>query len=356
MTINLDNRDAILTLDTKKMLYSMELLGKQVQEVLEQVANVSIPKNYRSCDRVVVAGMGGSTLGSHIVKSLFANEMSVPLEIVNDYHLPAYVNKKTLVVVSSYSGNTEETLAALEEAVKKNAKLLVITSGGTLGELAKKKKIPALVFTTLNNPCGSPRMGLGYSIIGQIALLAKAGVIHLRPNTIENLSPTMEKFTALFGVATPKEKNAAKDLAGQLKSRTVWSVGAEHLVGSVRAMTNQINENAKRFGGFFFLPELNHHLMEGLRHPKTNPDQLVFLFLESALYDRRISKRIEITKKILGLNKIKFLSYRLEAKDKLSQALECLIFGSYLSFYTAMLEDIDPTAVPFVDYLKTGLK
>ncbi|OGH68478.1 MAG: hypothetical protein A3I29_03960 [Candidatus Magasanikbacteria bacterium RIFCSPLOWO2_02_FULL_44_11] len=356
MTISLDNRRDIEQLDSKKMLRSLELLGEQVREVLGQAKKVVIPKNYQACDTIVVLGMGGSTLGSHIIKSIFDKELSQPLEIVNGYHLPAYTNKKTLVVASSYSGNTEEVLSALKEAQKKKCKIMIITSGGELAAKAVKYKLPALIFTTKNNPCGSPRMGLGYSILGQMILLSRAGVIKLTPKTIKEILATLDTFIARFGVATPLAENPAKQLATQLDKRLVWYIGAEHLSGTAHTMANQLNENAKRFGRYFLIPELNHHLMEGLAHPQKNPEILSFVFLESSLYDPRVSKRFTITKDIVTKNKIPFTSYQAQSKTKLLQAVEVLVFGSYVSFYQAISGGLDPTAIPFVDYFKAALK
>ncbi|MBU0546186.1 hypothetical protein KKA13_02935, partial [Patescibacteria group bacterium] len=115
-------------------------------------------------------------------------------------------------------------------------------------------------------------------------------------------------------------------------------------------------ENAKRFAGFFLFPELNHHLVEGLSYPKTNSSRLVFVLFESALYDLRVQKRYEITKKIFDKNNIKYLEYKCQEKDKIAQVCELLVLSGYLSFYSAMVEGIDPTAIPNVDFLKDNLK
>lgn len=354
--INLDNREQIEALDSKKMLQSLELLSDQVREVTLIAELVKMPSAYKNCDRIVVLGMGGSTLGSHIVKSVFADELAQPLEIVNGYAVPAFVNKKTLVLVSSYSGGTEEPLAAMQAALKQGAKVMVITSGGTLADAAKKHTLPALIFTTKNNPCGSPRMGLGYSIIGQIILFSKAGVIGLNNTMLNSILKTLEYFDALCGVETDTVDNPAKLLAKAIGTRSVWYVGAEHLAGSAHTAANQLNENAKRFGGYFLIPELNHHLMEGLMYPKTNANTMAFVLLESGLYDKRIQKRFSIMQDITKKNGVDSLVYKLESKTPLLQAVESLVVGSYVSFYLAMLEGIDPTAIPFVDFFKAALK
>src|SRR3989338_8168150 len=165
----LDNLKKIKKLDSQNMLGSLELLGEQVKQITSG-KKIALPKSYRGIRNVVVLGMGGSTLGSHVIKSLYADTLKIPVEILNGYALPAFVNTKTLVIVSSYSGTTEEPLAAGKQALAKKAHVVTISSGGTLASWAKKNKLPALLFTTENNPCGSPRMGLGYSIVGQLLI------------------------------------------------------------------------------------------------------------------------------------------------------------------------------------------
>ncbi|PIT88286.1 MAG: hypothetical protein COU29_03400 [Candidatus Magasanikbacteria bacterium CG10_big_fil_rev_8_21_14_0_10_36_32] len=352
----LDNLTEIRKLDVKNMLGSLESLSKQAEEVAQAAAELNLPTDYKNIQRVVFLGMGGSTLGAHIIKYLFREEMLVILDIVNDYHIPAYVDDKTLVVVSSYSGGTEEPLAAMEEAMSKKAKLVIITAGGKLAEQSRDLKIPAIVFTTKNNPCNSPRMGLGYSVFGQIILLSKIGVLKINQEEIDKAVQTIENYNGIFGVVNAQADNPAKSIAVAIGDRSVWCVGAEHLSANAHVVANQINENAKRMAGYYLIPELNHHLMEGMIFPKNNPQNIIFILLESVLYDERVIKRYEVTKTVLDKNKIGYVSYQCQGKDKFSQVCEMLVLSGYLSFYLAMLEGIDPTAIPFVDYFKQQLK
>ncbi len=364
----LDDKAKILQLDSKNMLGSIQLLGKQVEEVLAQAKKVKIPATYKKANNLVVLGMGGSALGAHLIKSVFLDSLKISVEIVNGYKTPGFVNEKSLVIASSYSGSTEEILSAVVDAKKKKAKILIICSGGKLADWVKQNKVPALIFSTNNNPCGSPRMGLGYSIFGQIALLANAGILKLSPAEIKNAIQTISKFNLLFGVDNPEEKparttdavqsggNPAKQLATSLANKSVWYLASEHLAGNAHIAANQMNENAKRFGGFFIVPEMNHHLMEGTPYPESNKNDIKFVLLESKLYDKRVQKRYEITKQVLDNKKISFTSYLCQENKRLLQACEVLVLGSYVSFYSAMLQGIDPTAIPLVDFFKAQLK
>ena len=352
----LDNKEKIRQLDSKNMLGSIELLGSQVEEVLTQAKKVKIPLAYKKVGNLVVLGMGGSALGAHLIKSVFFKNLKIPVEIINGYEAPGFVNEKSLVIASSYSGSTEEVVNSVADARKKKAKILVICSGGKLADWAKKNKIPVLIFTTNNNPCGSPRMGLGYSIFGQIALLANVGLIKLSFSEIKNSLQTIAKYNALFGVDNLEAKNLAKQLTESLFGKSVWYAASQHLSGNAHIAANQMNENAKRFAGYFIMPELNHHLMEGMIYPESNKNNIKMILLESALYDKRVQKRYEITKQILDKNGIGHSSYVVQEKSRLLQACEVLILGSYISFYSAMLQGIDPTAIPFVDFFKAELK
>lgn len=334
------------------MLRSIELLGAQIKEVSLAAKNFQAPKNYKDVCNIVVCGMGGSALGAHLIKSLYKNDLKIPLSIVNGYHLPGFADKNTLVLLSSYSGNTEEVVSCAQEAKKKKCKIAVIASGGKLSALAKREKYPALIFTTDNNPCGSPRMGLGYSLVGQIYVFAKLGFLKTKKEEFEKLIKTVDAGIKKFGV---NSKNVIKDVATMTKDHSVWFVGAEHLSGNAHISANQMNENAKRFAGYFLLPELNHHLLEGMINPRSNKNNLLFVMLKSDLYSDKIKTRFALTEEILKKNKIKVVSIKAGGADKLSQVGEILVATSFLSFYSAMIEGIDPTAIPFVDLLKAKL-
>jgi glucose/mannose-6-phosphate isomerase len=350
----LDNQSKIAQLDSKNMRGSIESFGKQIESVWKEAETVKLPASYKKVKNIVVLGMGGSALGSHVIQVLFRNTLKVPLEIIGHYHVPATVTKDSLVIASSYSGTTEEIISSAKEALKKKAKIVVLTAGGVLAEWAKQHKLPVLVFSTGDNPCGSPRMGQGYMIFGQVALFSRLGLI---PKiTLKKILETISRQQLSFGITVPTEKNQAKQFAQKLLDKTVWYVASEHLSGNAHVAANQLNENAKRFGGYFIVPEMNHHLLEGMVFPESNKNNLAFVLLESNLYDKRVQKRYEITRNILEKNNIARLSYVCLEKDLILQACELLVFTAYVSFYSAMLQGIDPTAIPVVDFFKAQLK
>lgn len=352
----LDELSQIKSLDKSGMLQSIEFLDEQCAEAFKDLRGLNIPASYSQVKNVVVAGMGGSALGAHIIDSLFFNELKVPLEIVNDYHLPAYVNKDTLVILSSYSGSTEETVSCLKEVKKRGSKVIVITHGKDLATFKEKNKLPGYLFTPHFNPCGSPRMGLGYTLFGTMLIFGKLGLVKFSDAEVKKSIKTIEKYNGLFGVKAESENNLAKKLAQELQNKIPIYFSSGFLAGSIHAATNQLNENAKNFAAWFLLPEINHHLMEGLVFPASLKEHLRFVFFESALNEEIIQKRFALTKEVAKQKGIGVSEYILQEKTKLGQVFEMLVLGSYVSFYLAMLYGIDPTPIPVVDWFKGRMR
>jgi len=353
---NLDNLQSIKKLDPGKVLDSIEMLGEQINQTWQEFKQFSLSKSYKQVDNVLINGMGGSALGPHLLYSLFSEQLKVPFRVINSYQLPASLNKKTLYIVSSYSGNTEEPLETIAEAKKRGAKIFGISSGGKLAKMIKQKKIPGYVFEPTFNPSDQPRMGLGYSLAAHIALFKKLGLIKVSNNEIKNILILIDKLQSQFGVYKASKNNLAKKMAKDLVGKIPIIVSSGFLSANSHVFTNQINENAKNFANYFLISELNHHLLEGLSFPKANRQFLMFVFFESKLYYSKNQIRHKITKKVLTKNRIKSLSYSLKSNTKILQAMEMLIFGSYVSFYLAILNNINPSKIPWVDYFKAELK
>ncbi|MEK7624974.1 MAG: SIS domain-containing protein [Patescibacteria group bacterium] len=343
-----------MKLDSQNMLGSLLKLADQIEQIAEEARELKLPVSYKKTKKIVFFGMGGSALGAHCISSIYKKDLKLPAEIVNDYDAPGMVDRDTLAIAVSYSGGTEETLSALRAAHKRGAKLVVVTSGGELARYAGANKIPALIFKINNNPCGSPRMGLGYTTFGPLLILSKLGLLKISIAQIKEAVAVVRRCQDSFGTGNNGGQNAAKLFAGNLLTGNVWFVGAEHLSGNVHIAANQLNENAKRFGGYFLIPELNHHLLEGLSFPAGGPG--TFVFIESSKYSPRVQKRFAVTKEILKKSKLSYISYQCSEQKALLQSMEILVLSSYLSFYLAILEGIDPTAIPTVNFLKSALK
>ncbi len=181
-------------------------------------------------------------------------------------------------------------------------------------------------------------------------------LIKISENQINEALTKINHWHKVFGFKTPARTNVAKKLSEQLPGKIPLIIASEFLAGNAHVLANQINENAKTFADYFLSPEIGHHLIEGLTFPKANRQNLFFIFLKSKLYYPRNQLRYRITEQIVKKNKIKFASHQLVSSNKLDQVIEMLVFGSYVGFYLAILNKINPNPIPWVDYLKGQLK
>ncbi len=354
----LNDLEKIKKLDSSRVAESIELLPDQMRQVLSDARLIKIPYPYTRITQVVVNGMGGSNLGAGLVKAAWGDQIKVPITISPGYNLPAHVNKNTLYVISSYSGNTEEPLSTYREAKKRGAKIIAITAQGEKNKLARlmlRDDIPGYIFTPRFNPSGQPRLGLGYAVLGLAALLAKTGLFKIKKQEIKDIIAQLEIDSRKLKPESPLAVNSAKKLAAKLAGKIPVLVGAEFATGNVRVLRNQINENAKQFATYLVLPDLNHYAMEGLVHPASNRKNLIFLFFNSSFYTSRVRLRANLTEKIVRKNGLEAISYNLKKQTKLAQVFELLQIGTWLSFYLGILNNVDPAKIPWVDWFKKQL-
>lgn len=338
------------------MLGSIESLALQCQQAWEDVQQIRIPKSYGAVRNIVLAGMGGSALGGDVVDHLFGRQLRVPFSVNRQYLLPHAVNSKTLCIISSYSGTTEETLAAFRDARKRKAKIMIICAGGTLARYAQRYGLPAYVFDPRFNPSNQPRMAIGYSLVGIAALLQRVGLLSISTRDFNAAVKHLIAQHRKLGVRVRTAQNPAKQAARLVHGRIPIVVAADHLSGNAHIAANQINENGKNFSAYFLISELNHHLMEGLSFPRTNPRQMAFVVLSSRRYHSRNIKRMLITQRVITKKRIPQSIYQVTGPSPLAEVLGATLFSGYLSFYLAVLNQIDPSPIPLVDYFKTQLK
>lgn len=344
--VDLNDKAKVSAVDKSDTYTSIVSLAKQCKQSWEESQNIEFPKEYKDVKNTVLCGMGGSAYAAYFIKALFSNSLKVPFDLVNGYDLPGYINENSLVLLSSYSGSTEETISCGQQAIKRSAKIVAVTSGSTLAELAKANNFPAYLFTPTFNTSAQPRLGQGYMIFGHLGILAKLGFISL----------TTEEITAAISFLESQNtavEQKAKEVAQKLMEKIPVIVAAEHLSGNAHAMRNQFNETSKNFATYSLIPELNHHLMEGLMHPTQRV--LSFVLLNSTLYSSPIQKRFTLTKEVVSKNNIEVIDINVLGDTKLTQTLYVLALGGYITFYLAILYGQDPSVIPWVDYFKEQL-
>jgi glucose/mannose-6-phosphate isomerase len=353
--IDLDKIEQVEKTDSGNIVNSILALPAQIEQVWKQVREVEKPDRCALAKNVVIAGMGGSALGGRMIDSLIQDRSRTPIEVFTQFHIPNYVNQDSLVIISSYSGNTEETLSDLNQAIKRKAQVFAITTGGRLSEFIKDKTVDGIIIDPINNPSGQPRMALGYSVASILAILSRCEFIQLSTDEIDKVVNSLKIKLEEFGITVNSQNNLAKLVSKKLYRKIPVLVASEHMVGSAHAFKNQINETAKCFSVLFDIPELNHHLMEGLKNPAEAKQYLKFLFIESELYSDGVKKRYPITQEVVGKNEVEFFSYKLTSEKKIEQIFELLALSSFVSFYLSCLYGEDPVKIPWVDYFKSKL-
>ena len=334
------------------VLDSIKLLPAQLSTTL--ASKIILPKNHKTIDKIIVSGMGGSNLGARIIKTVFANDLKIPIIINPTYEVPSYLNRNTLFVASSYSGNTEEIISAYKEAKKKKAKIIVITANkqSQLGKLAAKDKLPLIEFPTKDNPSNQPRFGIGPSLVTLLKIIQKVGVLKSRDKELRSIIKRLQTWQNKL---TPnKSNNQASKIAHDIFTYNIMLITGEFLEGNAHTLRNQFNENSKNFACYLTLPELNHYALEGLAKPEDK--NLICLYFESALYSPVVQKRLNLTVKVLKKNKVKAIKIKLKGTTKLEQSLEMMQLGVWITYYLAELNKVDPIKIPWVDWFKKELK
>lgn len=343
---NFNDLGAIKKIDPQDTLGSTDLAVKQFEEAWKEVQALLITENYSTVKAVVFCGMGASIYGALVVKALEGANFSYPTEIVTDYHLPAYVDENTLVVLTSYSGSTEEVLSCAQEAKEMGAKMVILTKGGKLADFATDNEIPAYIFDGKMNPAGVPRLGNGYSIFGLMGLLHQLGIITLDLSVID--------AAIQYGAQNQERlKKQAQDDVTKFIDTIPVILAAEHLSGNAQILRNQFNETSKTFSAFYLVPDLNHHLMEGLAFPTEAP--VTFFTITSNKYSDKIKKRMMLTIDVVKQNNRTVVEFNTNGSNVFEDFVEVLVYGSYLTLYLGLHYDQNPAINPWVDMFKEKL-
>lgn len=344
--IDLANLAEIAKIDPANTYKTTSLANEQAKAAWEQVKVLPIKPIKGKVTSVVFCGMGASIYGALVLKALFAEKLPFPIEVISDYHLPGYVDSSTLVVLTSYSGTTEEVLSCAKEAKEKNTNILVLTKGGPLAAYAKENSFSAYIFDGALNLSSTPRLGNGYTVIGLLGLFNKLGLISISDKEMT------DSFAYLDTQLEDIQAEARKE-SELFVGRIPIIIAAEHLSGNGQILRNQFNETSKAFSAFYLVPDLNHHLMEGLQFPKES--KLYFLVLNSHLYSAKIKKRMELTIDVIKKNGHDVLNSFPSGKNTYEEFLETLTYGSWLTLFLGLKYKQNPATNPWVDWFKEEL-
>ncbi|OLC57955.1 MAG: bifunctional phosphoglucose/phosphomannose isomerase [Chloroflexi bacterium 13_1_40CM_4_68_4] len=341
--------EKIRAADPANMLDRIKGLSDQVRYAWQIAMGAKVPPAYADVRTIVLAGMGGSAIGGDLAAALMADELKVPMSVHRDYGLPAFVGRDTLVIASSYSGNTEESLSSFGEAQKRGAKVIAITTGGKLAERARAANYPVITFSYP----AQPRAALGYSFGLALGVLVKIGFVRDLQSDVDAALADLAKIEER--VHEGARTNDAKRMAIELYGRIPFAYGAGVMGVMARRVKGQWNENAKNWSAFDVMSELNHNAVVGFPHPPIAKDALTVLLLRSDRDNPRHKIRFDVTAELLERAGVKHKTLKFSGASMLSEVLQMTMFTDYVSFYIALLNGADPSEVKSIDYLKDRL-
>ncbi|EKD56957.1 MAG: hypothetical protein ACD_58C00037G0001 [uncultured bacterium] len=348
----LDNETIYEKFDPQGMNKYIHDLPNHIENSWNELKQISIPTHYINAKNIVILGMGGSGNVGNIIKYYTQKNIKVPIEIVKDYVLPAYVNSSTLVIAISFSGGTEETIAAFSEAGVRGAKLLAVSAGGEIESLARKYNVPHFKI----NYSLPARAAIIFLLMPIIYFLSKLKFIDVRDDEINEILNNLKIFQQRIEITMPTGQNEAKKLAENLKGKLCIIVGSGIVSPIAVRFKNQINENAKSFAAWEEMPEMCHNFLQGLDFPDRIKDKILTIFIQSKFDYPRNILRFQAVQNVLKRKGLMFEVVNLEVKgSELSEILHYLHFVDYVSLYMAMLEQTDPMPYEMVTYLKNFL-
>jgi glucose/mannose-6-phosphate isomerase len=347
----LDDPEERRRLDPSGMLDAVGALPVQCREAWRASQTFDVPPGHAEIDRVVILGMGGSAIAGDILRALLSRECTVPIFNVRQYELPAYVDERTLVIASSFSGDTEETVSAFSRALATRAKTLAITTGGSLLTTARANGVPAFTYEF----GGEPRAALGWNLMALLAIAHKLGLAPgMEVDLVEALK-VMGEMEEDIGPGAPASGNEAKRVALQLHDRLPVIYGAEPLTEVARRWKTQLNESAKVWCFYEELPEADHNAIIGYDVPQGISGNTSVVFLRSDLVHPRVLMRYDFTQHAVEKAGAHALSVTVGGRSALAQVLSGILFGDYVSCYLALLNGVDATPTTPIDELKAWL-
>ncbi len=351
MIEKLDSETTYQQTDPEGMRHQIADLPRQCSTAWEMAQEAALPQAYRDARQIVILGMGGSAIGGALLAGLVSDECSLPILPVGGYDLPAHVGADSLVVVSSHSGNTEETLSTFAQAEERGCRIVAVTTGGRVAELAGQKGYPILRFPK-ESP---PRAALGFSFTLLLGLLHRAGFLRDYREDVAEAVEVMDALRVSLAPEVDLADNPAKQMATRLAGRFPVVYGAGFLSPVARRWKGQFNENSKNWAAWEEMPELNHNAVVGYGLPQEARRVITVVMLRSALDHHRVQLRWEATRGLLDEAGVACETAWGEGKSRLAQMFSLIHFGDYVSLYLAMLNGADPSPVPPITILKKRL-
>ena len=347
---DLDDPGLYTSLDPAGMRERLHALPVQCEQAWREALALRLPRDWGQSEGVVVAGMGGSAIAGDMVADLAAEQGAPPVAVVRDFRIPLALGESTLVIVCSYSGNTQETLSAFHQALEAGARVLAVAGGGGLAEQALAHGVPLL---TVAAP-GEPRSAVGCNVLALLGVLDQLGLLRTTQEDVEAALKILRRGVSLLVEDVPIRDNPAKQLALELQGKlpVVYSGGL--FSGLARRWKTQLNENAKTWAFFESIPEALHNAVEAYAMPPGVGEGAMVLLLEPAT-EEPMARRYRLLADLLQRHGVSHRVLKSQGGPPLAQLLEMLLLGDYVSYYLALLNGVDPVPTPAIEFAKERL-
>lgn len=345
---DLDDPQVYLLLDPTGLRQRLGNLPGQCQRAWQQARSFQVPEHWGHRDKVVIAGMGGSAIAGDLVADLASLQETTPIVVVRDFHLPFAVDKRCLVIACSYSGNTEETLSLFHLALRSDAAVMALTSGGQLKEQAVARGIPLLPVDI----AGEPRSAVPFNLMLLLGVLHRLGLVKTEEQEVNTAIEGLGKQVLRLADNVPTTHNPAKQLALELRNKLILVYGGGIFSGVARRWKTQFNENAKAWAFFETVPELLHNSVEAYGAPAEVAEQLMALLLQPNTGAERTRGRFRVVAELLHQSGISHRILEGNNTPPIAQQLGMLLLGDYISCYLALLNQVDPSPTPTIALAK----
>ena len=302
----------------------------------------------KGIDSVVVTGMGGSAISADLFVNFFKDELKIPFIVNRSYNLPDFVGKNTLLIVSSYSGNTEETISVFKSALKTKCRIVCIATGGKVEALAKKNKVPVVKIL----PGYQPRYALDLSFFSLLKVLTKIKIVSIKPGLVNSIIKLYKDRAKLYS----KEKNPALAYAEEILGHIPVVYSAEGITSSVGyRLKSQFNENSKLLAFHNVLPEMNHNEIVGWESFEEKQFHAKVINILDKEYPTRIQKRFAIVNELFAQSKAGVINLESKEKSFKIRLMDLIFLCDWITYYTAVLRGFDPSEIKNIDLLKERL-
>jgi len=334
--------DFIKKYDTQNQFKVLQETHKQVSDAWNNKFDVSSLKNHKYSS-IVFCGLGGSAMSGDLLCDYLSGEFKIPFTVVRGYNLPSFVSEETLVIISSYSGNTEETISCFEQALNKKSKIVGITSGGKIGEIAKTNKLPVV-----NLQSGfQPRYSLGQSFFSLLKLMQELGLAN-EDNNVKMIINLWDKRAQDYSSENNRAVQMAKDVVGFIP--VIYS--SEFLTSTGYRLKCQMNENAKLHAFHNSIPEMNHNEIIGWESFKEKQFNAKVFYMIDKDFHPQVLRRFEILKDILSEQKIEVIPLSSDQASKKVRIMDLIFLSDWISFYVSVLRGFDPSEIDFIHRMK----